>query len=771
MKTLLKLSLIFCLLIEGLIVKSEGFGTTPLLDYDTVKLCLPEQDTVHVTNTAPFKVYLWQIAIVGENTWVDVTSFDNELFPVKDSSFLIIPGNLTLDNHKVRCIASLTPNILQGTPSAEVPIFVGNPIIGPGKINGNILTCYGTFTPSTYYVTGYTNATSYDWILPPWVEIVSYYNEAHDSILITGTAPSVGTNTEIKAIPKSYACGHGTPCSMVWNITGMVGGVGTILGKDTLCMGKEESYSVNGIQRATSYYWIVPSGITITSPNPGSSASVSLVASSDLGGQISVIPYNSCDSGNIVVQKTIHVYNQLDPGTLGSDIVICFKSSPGILGFVTAPSGPTFHFTYQWQDSTATNPHWSNISSANSSVYTPGNLIADHYYRVQVAEDVCGAVRYTAPMKVMVYPKLVAGRIGDDQSICENAQPDTVQLVTPTTGGAGTYSYQWIYSVNHTIWENIGDLVNHYLPPPLSQDTYYKLIITSSSGCGIDTTNEQKIVVKPLPLSVSIQGGISVCRNQMDAQYVADPLRDYTYSWSMQNNLGAFETGKNTYRTYIHWGNVSGLETLMLREITDSAHCESITTITVNVMAESSPNQTFIIRKPNSNILICGDTSDNIKYQWGFIPKSTGIPDYIIDGNLRYVVLPHNFDTTATGYNYFVDTYFEYAGGDLSCYTRSYMKKIDLPIGTEDPIPVGEVSVFPNPSRGTVQLNIPKPYADESFQFELFDIWGRKCFHANLSPSERPSISLPHDLNNGMYILRLTTSTAAVFITRFVLDQ
>jgi hypothetical protein len=111
---------------------------------------------------------------------------------------------------------------------------------------------------------------------------------------------------------------------------------------------------------------------------------------------------------------------------------------------------------------------------------------------------------------VNAYPQLVAGVIKDGQTICNGGDPDELEQTSLPTGGNGVYSYQWQQSPDGVDeWTNInGATTTTYDPPALTEDTYYRLNVTS---CTTESSNVVKITVYPASLSNYPDIRIRVC--------------------------------------------------------------------------------------------------------------------------------------------------------------------------------------------------------------------------------------------------------------------
>jgi RHS repeat-associated protein len=242
----------------------------------------------------------------------------------------------------------------------------------------------------------------------------------------------------------------------------------------------------------------------------------------------------------------ITVYPQLTAGTITATS-INYNTSPGALT-VTAPTGGTGTYTYQWLSSTD-GTTFTNISGATSSGYTPPALTVSTWYERTVTSN--GASATTAAAKVTVYPQLTAGAI-TAASINYNTSPGALTVTAPT-GGTGTYTYQWLNSTNGTTFTNIsGATTAGYTPPALTASTWYERTATSNGVSA--TTAAAKITVYP-QLTVTVAPPTqSIAPNATVTAMVATPAGGtgtYTYQWqSSPDNITFANISGQTVATY-----------------------------------------------------------------------------------------------------------------------------------------------------------------------------------------------------------------------------
>jgi hypothetical protein len=388
----------------------------------------------------------------------------------------------------------------------------------------------------------------------------------------------------------------------------------------------------------------------------------------------------------------INVYNQLSAGQLSNNQTICYNATPASMQFALAPSGGGDVYSYQWQVS-SDSINFTNINGALFDNYQSGKLLQTRFYRVKITSiNGCGEIT-SGVLKIKVNPIFKGAVINADQNVCYNLNPNSLTIRTPASGGDGNYFYQWQIGLN-SVWSTIPTATNPiHNPAKVQKDTYFRLINYSGSGCGRDTSNVIRMTVLPLPDTTTILGVTTVCRNQQEVRYgIAQTNANYTYFWSTSG--GKIVSNPTDKVAYVNWGLKDGVDTLRLTQINKVTGCLNEMKLPVRIKFGQAPTKSKILRKENSDLLFCSDSTFGIVYQWGFLTKSTNLETDIAGGNLRYVLLPHAFDTTL--YEYYLKTSLG------ACETKSYYNKSSA-TGITDMLNT-PFSLYPNPSNGIVNI-------------------------------------------------------------------
>ena len=245
-----------------------------------------------------------------------------------------------------------------------------------------------------------------------------------------------------------------------------------------------------------------------------------------------VTEINTSTSGYSNV-ATVFVYPQLVAGTISASgsTTISSGTSPG--AFTGAAStGGAGGYSYQWQ-SAPDNINWTSISGATSQNYTSGTLAATTYFRRVTASN--GVSVNSNVITITVYSALVGGTFSTSTISINYGITTTYINPGDATGGYGVYSYQWQSSPDNTNWTSISGVTTvYYNVPPVTTNTYYRRMVTSSTL----TAYSNSLLVK-LPLYGGVitsnratvtSGTINVTLSSVQGAS-NDNCTTYTYQW------------------------------------------------------------------------------------------------------------------------------------------------------------------------------------------------------------------------------------------------
>ncbi len=235
---------------------------------------------------------------------------------------------------------------------------------------------------------------------------------------------------------------------------------------------------------------------------------------------------------------TVNVLDKVKPAVITGSQTICYNSIPGVLSDSIMPDGGTGSFSFQWQNSVDRNI-WKNIANSSATVYSPGILTNDEYYRV-VSENVCDTVTSDI-VTLRVMPSFNGGQITGQQSICYNMAPATL-FGSTAFGEDGNYTYQWQSSSDSLSWSDLfykGSGLD-YSPDSLQSTTWYRRMATSAT-CNADSpSNVISVRVSPAETPGNIMANEVICYNAKPGTIKGIPAGGGTgnpvYTWESSND-------------------------------------------------------------------------------------------------------------------------------------------------------------------------------------------------------------------------------------------
>ena len=512
---------------------------------------------------------------------------------------------------------------------------------------------------------------------------------------------------------------------------------------DTVCYGGDNNFSYQWEFSTNGSNWNEVLGADTTVYNPGF-MSLSTFYRLKVA---STYDANCLDRYSNIID--VHVYDPLASGEINSSQDICYNTQPNSLSFSLPSSGADGNYTYIWQES-LNNTTWSNLSLTDDTIYQPPVLDSTRYYRALVISDFgCGTVE-TSSLMINVNADLNSGILSENDTICYLENPNVIVFGSFPTGGnfnnSTQYDFQW-QSNDNGIWNNIFNANDSfYQPLDLNDSTYYRVSVTSD--CKVDYSSEVFIIVNPLPDTTLITGQMLVCENQIDVNYsILSPNANYRYEWV--NADGQIFGTNESQNLLISWNTNVDSSSLGLYIRDYATSCEIYLDTMVSISENIAPQETELILKPNSSILVCPDSSANLQYQWGRTNINTGIETLFLEDTLRYNQYNNPIDTLVN--RYWVDTYFNYSN-NFSCITRSFFNPPSAPLGNDN-INSNSNIIYPNPSTGKVFV------IGKYNSIEIFDIYGKHILYVDKPISNQINLS---SLKKGVYFIVAETDDYSI---------
>jgi hypothetical protein len=157
-----------------------------------------------------------------------------------------------------------------------------------GTITGLATACANS-SGVTYSIPNIATATGYTWSLPTGSTITNGTNTNNITVSFATTAGTI-------QVTPTNTCGNGTSNSKTISLLNAPANSGTITGLTTTCANSTGvAYSLPSVATATGYTWSLPTGATITN---GVNTNTIMVSFATTGGDIQVIPTNTCGNGD-----------------------------------------------------------------------------------------------------------------------------------------------------------------------------------------------------------------------------------------------------------------------------------------------------------------------------------------------------------------------------------------------------------------------------------------------------------------------------------------
>jgi hypothetical protein len=237
--------------------------------------------------------------------------------------------------------------------------------------------------------------------------------------------------------------------------------------------------------------------------------------------------------------------------------------------------------------------------------------------------------------------------------------------------------------------------------------------------------------------AISPAGSTEICYG--DSVFLTTaPISGYQYQWFFNN------TGIPGETNHSHYAKQTGIYKLRINSAGGTAFSNEISVNTIPII--SSVPEIKIIGNDNfcfdTIIILSADTATGHQYEWYFNNQAMNNSD----SNAIYAYQP----------GYYQVKLFNQCN-DLFSETVYLAECLITDVGTERPDSLEWVKFYPNPSTGTINLDImPKPGASSLFKLQVFDLDGKLILDHDLFGKKPFSHALIlDDLAKGVYFLHI----------------
>ncbi|MBC5773791.1 gliding motility-associated C-terminal domain-containing protein [Pontibacter sp. KCTC 32443] len=249
-------------------------------------------------------------------------------------------------------------------------------------------------------------------------------------------------------------------------------------------------------------------------------------------------------SGCYTTRRSVDVtVTALPPAPTAANAIVCEGNSATL---AVNPTDATIF--YRWYDSN------QNLLATGIN-YNTGPLTADAVFYVEaVTKASPGCASPQTMVQVTVTPAITNNTLTADQAICSGATPAALQGTLPAGGGGG-FTYQWAFSEDGSLFQNItGATGKDYAPGALTKTTWFRRTVTASGKCAPSVSNAVKITVNPLPAQPVAQNQ-NICTGTGTTLQVTSPDANLTYKWYATATGGTALATGTSYNTGILTSN------------------------------------------------------------------------------------------------------------------------------------------------------------------------------------------------------------------------
>jgi gliding motility-associated-like protein len=300
---------------------------------------------------------------------------------------------------------------------------------------------------------------------------------------------------------------------------------------------------------------------------------------------------------------SIVILNAVTPAQIGRDTIICPGKPVNPFIELTANTGGTGIYTYQWQSSLNNIAFTSIAGATNASYQSPVISIPTYFRRLDQSGD-CAAV-YTDTILVSISAGMSPGIINSSNpTICPGTIPaQPIVSSAPASGGTGgssSLTYQWQRSPDNLIWSDIaGATAISYTETLALTDTMYYRRRAGMGPGSCDTTFTSPVAINvyapftpgTIGNDQSVCAGTSVTLVELTAASGGGAANTQTYQWfASADNGGTWQNaaGNSTSKNY----NSGILSDTMLYKRLAMSSCKEDTSniVKINIDTLSHPH-------------------------------------------------------------------------------------------------------------------------------------------------------------------------------------
>ena len=280
---------------------------------------------------------------------------------------------------------------------------------------------------------------------------------------------------------------------------------------------------------------------------------------------------------------TVTVNSVLLPGSIGADQTVCPVLPAAPLTQLTAASGGTGTYTYQWEAS-PDNLTWTAIAGATGATYAPGVVSAATYYRRRVQSADCAAA-VSNVVQFTLLPVLTSGvQLPAVPAQCAGT-PMTFTALPTNAGPAPTY--RWFVNGTLAATTTVPTFTSSTLAD--GDQVSVEQTVTAgfcATGPATDATIAHLIPVPPPGVTMSGKTPMPVCEGTpltFSLDQATNPSATPKYQWLVDGQPVAGATNTTFVTTTLHEGQV------VVLQLTAATVCGPRTVVSAGVVAHVDP--------------------------------------------------------------------------------------------------------------------------------------------------------------------------------------
>ncbi len=641
-----------------------------------------------------------------------------------------------------------------GTASANYAVTVNSIPAAAGTITGTSTVCQGA-TGVVYTVPAINGATGYTWNLPVGATITAGSNT--NSITVSYSASAV--SGDVNVLGKS-SCGNGTvSANHAITVNSLPLAAGIITGSATVCQGSSSVvYSVATITGAAGYTWTLPVGATITSGNNTNTITVSYSGSA-VSGNVTVLGSNTCGNGTVsanhaVTVNSVPVASVISAGTattfckgdsvrLSGNIGGTWNTGATTASILVKASGNYF-VTDSNNCGKATSNHIivTVNPSAVASIITAGGPTTFCKGGYVLLNGNKGGTWNTGAITSSIIVAASGDYYVTNTNNCGSVKSNHISVVVNippvasiiTAGGSTSFCA----GGNVILSGNVGGKWNNgAITSSIDVTTSGDYYVTNTTPCGTVVSNHIKVGVATKATSPVSK---AVCEGSSAVFSVSATGTAVTYQWRRGNMIlvnGGNISGANTSTLTI--SHVSAYDAALNYNVVITGACPANdTSVNVGLAVNTAPK---ILGQPYNQSACAGGcpesflvvaTGNGLTYQWrrGNVNLSDG--ENISGAQTPMLTFnPVNNSDTASDYNVVVS-----GTCNPSVTSVDVSLQVCVPTGISS-VKSGSssnaVSVYPNPFRSAVNVQINSDWQITSCEFRLYNALGAEVMNTTLT--------------------------------------